>query len=266
MSSIGVMGLITGYEGWMYARGLGRTTVGQRLTFAQSRAAEWGAWDLPPGDVARWLGGYTGWTRVTYYSHLRCLYTWLTETGRVERHPLEGVRRPPHPRPRPRPLTLVEVDRALLASSGDVEAFLLLGLRAGLRAHEIAKVRGEDVTERWITVLGKGGRVATVPTHPQVWRLALDRPEGWWFPSSARPGEPIAAATVSRAVTALFTSLGIEGSSHRARHSYGTQLARNGTPIRVVQELLRHSSLATTAAYVGVDDDERTSAVHALSA
>lgn len=71
---------------------------------------------------------------------------------------------------------------------------------------------------------------------------------------------------VTRAVRILFDELGIEGATHRTRHSYGTALLRGGANIRVVQELMRHSSLATTAAYLGVDEDERRRAIALLAA
>ncbi len=71
---------------------------------------------------------------------------------------------------------------------------------------------------------------------------------------------------MTNATTTLFRRLGIDGSSHRCRHYFATQLLRGGTSVRVVQTLMRHSSLATTAAYLAVDEDERSAAVSALVA
>ena len=64
----------------------------------------------------------------------------------------------------------------------------------------------------------------------------------------------------------LFTALGISGSIHRVRHVYGTRLLRAGVNIRVVQKLMRHSSLATTATYTAVDESEMRSAIETLRA
>ena len=58
----------------------------------------------------------------------------------------------------------------------------------------------------------------------------------------------------------------IEGSIHRCRHYFGTELLRAGVSVRVIQTLMRHESLATTANYLGVDEDERVAAVRALAA
>jgi len=91
--------------------------------------------------------------------------------------PMARMRRPHVAQGKPRPLTPAQVDLLLTASRGNrnanVGAWLTLGLYAGLRAHEIAKIRGEDVTEDTIYVRGKGGVDAEIPTHPVVWALAL---------------------------------------------------------------------------------------------
>jgi Phage integrase family len=49
---------------------------------------------------------------------------------------------------------------------------------------------------------------------------------------------------------------------HRCRHVYATRLLRSGVNIRVVQQLMRHASLQTTAAYTAVDEDELRDAVN----
>lgn len=160
-----------------------------------------------------------------------------------------------------------EASRALAAATGPVHTWLLLGMFAGLRAHEIAKVRGEDVTPDALYVVGKGNKAAVLPMHPLIWEAAQTYPRvGWWFPSSTRAGEHVGSAWVTAATTRLFASLGIEGSIHRCRHYFGTELLRAGASVRVIQTLMRHESLATTANYLGVDEDERTAAVRLLAA
>ena len=69
---------------------------------------------------------------------------------------------------------------------------LLLAALAGLRAHEIAKVRGHDVDSdaRTLYVIGKGGHAATIPTAPATGRDRRTMPaRGLWFPAIAtHPG------------------------------------------------------------------------------
>lgn len=130
-------------------------------------------------------------------------------------------------------------------------------------------MRGEDVTERSIYVRGKGDKAASVPTHPILWDLAQDYPRrGYWFPPR-RAGSTklhVDSTTVTSTVTHHFAALGIEGSCHRGRHTYATRLLRSGANLRVVQTLMRHESLTTTARYCAVDEDERMAAVLGLIA
>ena len=60
--------------------------------------------------------------------------------------------------------------------------------------------------------------------------------------------------------------VGLPGSIHRFRATYGTNLLRNGENLRVVQELMRHASLATTQHYLGVSEDEKRDAIGRLAA
>jgi integrase/recombinase XerD len=227
-------------------------------------------WSDPPTtrDIERWLSNpaYSPWTRATYYSHARSYFGWLAESGRIQVDPMLGMRRPRAPKGKPRPLSTDEQRLILEHADGDLYAWLCLGLYAGLRVHEIAKLRGEDVDAEALYVLGKGGQTALLPTHPVIWELAQSYPRsGYWFPSRRSASGHRTSTGITSVVSGYFQSLGISGSIHRCRHSYGTNLIRGGANIRVVQQLLRHSSLATTALYTAVDDGEMTAAIRRLN-
>lgn len=256
------------YVEWMQAQGLRPRTVEQRAYFADARLREWGRWDISTRDLAQWLGQFSGWTALTYHGHATSLYRWLVESGQLDASPIEAIRRPPKPRPDPRPLTRDEVELVFDGAEGDVRAWMMLALLAGLRAHEIAKFRGQDMDARMIRVVGKGGQFATVPTHPELWELSRDFPSrGYWFPSPVREGQPIVPSLISAKIGKRFRAVGIQsGSIHRLRATYGTELVRKGVSLRVVQTLMRHSSLATTEYYLGVDEDERAAAIRLLAA
>jgi site-specific recombinase XerD len=144
-----------------------------------------------------------------------------------------------------------------------VRDWIVLALLAGLRVHEIAKIRGEDVSRDGIYVKGKGGVEAVLPIHPDLWAMAQRYPRrGWWFPSHM--GGHVEGDTISAHVSALFGPLGIDGSTHRLRHVYGTRLLRSGVHVRRVQRLMRHGSLETTALYTAVDEDELQAAINLL--
>jgi integrase len=260
-----------GYEPWLRANNCGDNTIADRLAhladFARSHP---GFPHVTPSQVTNWLGrpGYAQWTRATYYGHLHSYFAFATDAGFVEVDPMARMRHPKPGKSVPRPLSAAQVAVVLAAATNtNLHAWLTLGLYAGLRAHEIAKIRGEDVDLDQLYVWGKGGQGAFVPTHPAVWALALDRPRtGWWFPSSASSLGHVRSTSVSTGITRLFAANGIEGSIHRCRHTYATALLRAGVNIRVVQSLMRHASLNSTMIYTAVDEDERRDAIDRLVA
>lgn len=259
--------MTTTYGEWLSGRGLSSSTVASRLRFYRGRMKAWGTLDVTPAVLVDYLSDHEGWTRCTYHAHLTSIYEWRVAEGHVDVNPMRSIRRPRQPEPRPWPLPETRLVEALGAAEPRTRAFLLLGYLAGLRASEIAKLNGKDVDQEETYVLGKGGKAAWVPTHPLVWELAQSYPrDGYWFPSPVEGREHVCAGTVTASVRSLFASLGIEGATHRTRHTFGTTLLRGGANLRVVQELMRHSSLATTARYLGVDRDEKVAAIRSLAA
>jgi len=257
------------YRNWLVSQGMSRNTIEQRVKFAEHFERRWGTFDVPSHEVVEWLMGYTGWTRRTYLSHVKSLYAFLIETGVVTESPVAKMRTPPPPPPRPKPLNAEELRTVLESADDRMRAWLLLGYLAGLRCHEIAKVRGEDIDERSFYVLGKGGREAVLPTHGALWTLAQSYPrKGWWFPSPQAKHDHVSPSLVGQCIRHHFRACGIEGtgSVHRLRYSFGTELSRSGAQIRVVQTLLRHSSLETTQRYIAVDEAERRAAIGGLVA
>lgn len=253
------------YETWLWGQALGDNTVRQRTKFARARLREWGRLDVEPSQIAAFLARYHGWTRVTYHASLASLYRWAVETGRVSVDPMARMQKPPPPRPQPKPLTPDEERRVLETATGDLRLWLQLGLLAGLRRFEIAKLRGEEVDERAFYFVGKGGQLGMVPTHPDLWAELRGRARrGWVFPSPLRPGQPITASAIDQAVRKHFRAVGVEGGIHRTRATYGTDLLRNGANIRVVQELMRHRSLRSTEHYLHAAEDELVNAIRSL--
>lgn len=258
---------ISDYESWLLATGASAATVIQRTRFARARLREWGRLDVPPVQLATFLAQHHGWTRVTYHAALLSLYEWAEETGRVASNPIRKMKRAPRPRPNPKPMTADEQARVLEAANDDMRLILQLAFLAGLRRFEIAKLRGEEVTERTFAFTGKGGQFALIPTHPDLWELLQDRPRtGWVFPSPQIPGRPLTASALDQRVRRHFRRHGVPGGIHRARATYGTNLLRQGTNIRVVQQLMRHASLSSTEHYLGVADDELGRAIRGLAA
>lgn len=168
--------------------------------------------------------------------------------------------------------TLADVEQldTLLATPlrQDTRTKILLAAYAGLRIHEIAKIRGEDIdtTGGTLTVTGKGGRTDLLPAHPIILTQAANYPrKGYWFPSPNRPGQHVAAKTVGTVIARALRRAGIDATAHQLRHFFATSLLEAGVDSRIVQTLMRHASLATTGRYLGVTLTQQRAALNSLT-
>jgi integrase/recombinase XerD len=136
------------------------------------------------------------------------------------------------------------------------------GLRAGeATALEIPTIDGTNLQLR---IIGKGNKERIVPLpRPmlqalrQLWKT--HKHPRWLFPNKAGTG-PIGRGALNRAFSAAAQDAGINGSTLRGlRHGYATRLIECGVNIRVVQILLGHSSIATTAIYTHLTEPTRAS-------
>lgn len=223
--------------------------------------------------LIEWLAGLdlSRSSRATYRAHLRSFFTWLHGSGRREDNPALMIPSAKAPRGLPRPVSPADV-QAILAACSDprartTRAYVLLAAYEGLRVHEIAKIRGEDIVDSELLVVGKGGVVSTVPLNPHVAVLAETMPRsGWWFPSDSESGH-VSRVSVSLAISRAMRRAGVPGTPHGLRHHFGTQVLRSsGGDLRLTQRVMRHASPATTALYTQVLDDAAHRAVAAIPA
>jgi integrase/recombinase XerC len=135
----------------------------------------------------------------------------------------------------------------------------LLAFYSGLRVAEIAALNVEDVVlsaRRGQVVVwhGKGDRHRELPLHPEA-RSAISEwlEERWESESEAlfinRRGGRLSARSVCEVVVQLGASVGLEMSTHVLRHTFGTNLVRQGTDVVLVAELMGHSRLESTRRY-----------------
>jgi len=221
-------------------------------------------------DVSRFLADLTlkPRSRSAYFGSISAFYKWFGANGGV--NITADMPYPRSPKGVPRPVSDAGLQRLLtMRMHHRTRVMILLAALAGLRVHEIAKVRGEDIDmdTRLLRVTGKGGRTDTVPLHPLLMDEATRMPQrGWWFPGNARrPGAHIHPKSVSDIIGQAMRRAGVVGTPHSLRHWYGTNLVASGADLRTTQTLLRHSNLQTTAIYVQVSDERRVEAINRLS-
>lgn len=169
---------------------------------------------------------------------------------------------PRTPKKLPTVLSTEEVARLLRAVPNLKHRALLITIYAtGLRISEALALKVTDIdSERMVITVrqGKGFKDRTVMLSPQLLEVLRRyarqfRPRDWLFPGS-RPDQPIHATVVQRACAQarLVAGLSKPATVHTLRHSFATHLLEAGTDLRLIQTLLGHRSLKTTAIYTHV--------------
>jgi integrase/recombinase XerD len=164
-----------------------------------------------------------------------------------------------------------EEAKRLLAMAGTskVRVLLALGYGCGLRAGEVVRLKVGDIDSaqnviRVVQAKGRKDRHVMLPPEVlgllrQWWR---ERPrddrgvppdQRWLFPGR-RPGRPMTTRQLSRLFHDTAEAAGIRKpvTLHSLRHSFATHLLERGTDIRIIQALLGHHKLDTTARYTRV--------------
>jgi integrase/recombinase XerD len=166
------------------------------------------------------------------------------------------------PRRLPVVLSPEEVARLLEAApSLKYRAALSVAYGAGLRASEVVSLKIADIDSARMVIRveqGKGRKDRYVMPSEHLlallrawWREA--RPQGWLFPGQNRVN-PLTTRQLNRAchAAAQMAELDKPVSLHTLRHSFATHLLEQKTDIRVIQVLLGHKKLDTTALYTRV--------------
>ena len=169
------------------------------------------------------------------------------------------------PRKLPVVLSPDEVGRLLeAATSLKYKAALSTAYGAGLRASEVTHLKVSDIDSQRMLIhieQGKGSMDRNAMLSPilltllqQWWHVAQAERKmlkgGWLFPGQ-NPVNPLSTRQLNRAFHAAVTVAGLDKpvTPHSLRHSFATHLLEQQTDIRVIQVLLGHKKLETTALY-----------------
>lgn len=245
--------------------------------------------EVSPGRVTlarlrAWLAaqGDAGAAPATLARRVACahgFFAWATREGHMRTNPAIRLQAPQRRRRLPRVLEQSAVDTVLASSTQRAEedddalavrdlALLELLYSSGLRVSEMCSLKLADIDRdrHTLSVVGKGGKQRTVPVGVPAMR-AVDvwlgrRPE---VATAASPDTVFLGARggalnprVARKVVHDATSMagaGLEIGPHGLRHAMATHLIEGGADLRSVQEMLGHSSVATTEVYTHVTSE-----------
>jgi len=205
----------------------------------------------------------TGVTPTTYNARIMALRFLFGKTcGREEMKKYMQFRT--QPRKLPTVLSIEDVSEILAAAPGPglkYRAALSISYGAGLRASEVCSLKVADIdSDRMLIHVdeGKGRKDRKVMLSPDLRDLLRDywreaRPEGWLFPGKPKIN-PVTSRQLGRAFNSAKYLVGISkpATLHTLRHSFATHLLEAGTDVRVIQVLLGHAKLSTTARYTQV--------------
>lgn len=247
---------------WACARDLEPAAVDVRTV--RRHAAERSQHGDGPATVARKLAAQ------------RQFFGVLRELGRIQQNPAELISAPKRGQRLPKTLDARKVARLLdrIPASTPLElrdrAMFELAYSSGLRAEELVMldVAAIDFDDEQVRIEGKGSKTRVVPIGEQATR-AIDDYLRRARPALAAPveragdaalflsksGRRLSTSDVRRRLRVWTRKLGLQGtvSPHALRHSFATHLLDGGADLRVIQELLGHSSISTTQIYTRVE-------------
>lgn len=261
--------LIAQWAQAMAAGNLSPRTITERTNLVRRAARLLGVapQDISAEQVSAFLAGTSHGARPTYFAHLHAWFVWLARWDHRADIPTIKVGRPKPGRRQPRTISTGHMG-ALVERPGQwrrTRTMVVLGAYAGMRASEIAAMRGEQIDKLGgeIVIHGKGDVTRAVPLHPALLREAEMYGRGWWFPSYTRSG-PVRATSVSKTISDLMERSGVPGTCHDLRRWFASTMAEAGHPVSAIQAMLGHVSLATTQRYLVVGRQVRVDAVLSL--
>lgn len=207
-------------------------------------------------------------------SSLKTFYNYLVKVGKCNINPMSGIKQPKLGTHLPTYLTIEEVERLLdieIETPFDArnKAILELMYATGLRISEVVSLEFNniDYDECILRVMGKGSKERIVPINDIALECLKDYIENY------RPlmiknnmnnylflnnhGNMMTRQGVFKVLKkeCLLKGITKNVSPHTLRHTFATHLLENGADLRIIQELLGHSDIATTQIYTHLTNE-----------
>jgi site-specific recombinase XerD len=221
---------------------------------------------LGPEEIRKWQLYLRNEKKVKLSSYIQaiCGLRFLYRNTLNRKIDIDRIPLPRYEQKLPAILSKAEVKAVLEAprSLGD-RAILATMYGAGLRVSEVTGLKVSDLDrERKVIRVrgGKGNKDRQVMFADSLrellvawWRFR--KPKDWLFPGE-KPGEPVTRGTVHRMCVEAGRRSGIgkHVHPHSLRHAFATHLLDDGASLPVIQVLLGHRNLKTTARYLHVSE------------
>ena len=205
-------------------------------------------------------------------SSLRSFYKYLTNKAfLIKNNPMLELDAPKKKKSLPKYMTLDEAIALLKAIDGPNKerdfAIITIFLNCGIRLSELCGINKTSIKDSYLTVLGKGNKERTVylnsaciyaiDEYLKVRKKPVDSDRNALFISNR--GTRISHQMVQHLVKNYILKAGLDTekySVHKLRHTAATLMYQNGVDVRVLQEILGHTSLATTQIYTHLNDNQ----------
>jgi len=209
--------------------------------------------EFTPSSITRKIASIKGFFK--YLCHKRIIKT----------NPAISINSPKLPKRLPKILNINEIDKILQSNLNTTDyAIVELLYSAGIRVSELSelKVKNIDLKQKIIKVFGKGSKERIVPINSkctdalkkylktrELTAIKYDIKDTLFINEK---GQKITRQKIYKIIHELGKNIGKNISPHTLRHSFATHLLENGADLRVVQELLGHSSIITTQLYTHI--------------
>jgi integrase/recombinase XerD len=202
-------------------------------------------------------------TKGTYAARLRSMFKALNKMGLIDNRVIEDLPNVRKGRGLPHPITPAEAKMLMTEAREPMRDWFIIGCCAGLRAMEVAYLRGVDLEQQEdgyvLRIAGKGGTDLSVPVAQIVADTILK------YGTSQRLWE-VTPNRLSKKASLEMKRLGIPKKTfHACRHYFATNmLEKSGGDLLAVRDLMRHSSVATTQVYTQLASGRTRSLVNLL--
>ena len=207
--------------------------------------------NFAPSSVTRKIASIKGWFR------------WLKINEKIKNDPSIALESPKIPQKLPKVMSIQEINKIFSSKLNTTEQVIFeLLYGCGLRVSELTnlEVKNIDLSAKILRCFGKGSKERIVPLGEKA-KIAIQNyvELRTLFPNSDSriflinsKGQRISRQKVYELSQKVGKIIDKHISPHVFRHSFATHLLENGADLRVVQELLGHSSVSTTQLYTHV--------------